>query len=275
MNVLLNRFVTNAYVLSEESMRTFTSQAIRRRPRLLFGYASSLYRFAQFVNDNPAYDLSFVDAVFSTSEVLYPAQRQLIQDTFGCQVFNRYATRELGALACECQAHTGLHVSVPNVYVELLNEGRPAEPGEPGDIFVTNLNNFGMPFIRYTLADVAEWHAEEACSCGRAHPLIKVVEGRHNDMFRTRDGGFVWGGIGNPLWNMEGVSKFQFIQKSLDYVLVRIVKEGPLTQAQQSEVERAVKTALGQYVKLDFEFPDEIPVERSGKHRYQICEVKD
>lgn len=273
MNLLLNRFVTNAYVLSEESMQAFAAQAMRRRPRLLFGYASSLYRFAQFLCDHPRYDLGFVDAVFSTSEVLYPAQRQLIQDTFGCRAFNRYATRELGALACECQAHSGLHVAVENVYIEILQDGRPARPGASGDIFVTNLNNYGMPFIRYQLADVAAWHPDVGCSCGRAHPKMQVVEGRHNDMFRTRDGGMVWGGIGNPLWSMDGVRKFQFIQKTFDYVVVRIVKDGPLSQEQRAEVEKAVKTALGDHVKLDFEFPEEIPVGRSGKHRYQICEI--
>jgi phenylacetate-CoA ligase len=105
--------------------------------------------------------------------------------------------------------------------------------------------------------------------------MIKIVEGRHNDLFKRRDGGYVWGGIGNPLWNVEGVRKFQFIQKSLDYVVVRVVKDGPLSEGQRGEIETAVKTALGDHVTLDFEFPDDIPVERSGKHRYQICEVAD
>lgn len=271
----LNRFITNAYVLSEESMRAFAAKAMRRRPRLLSGYASSLYHFAQFLGDNPAYDLRFVDAVFSTSEVLYPAQRQLIEDTFDCKVFINYATRELGALGCECEAHNGLHTSVENAYIEILKNGRAAEAGEAGDIFVTNLNNYGMPLVRYQLADVVAWNPDDRCPCGRAHPRLKLVEGRHNDLFRRRDGGVVWGGIGNPLWNMEGVRKFQFIQKTFDYVVVRIVKDGPMNEAQRDEVEKAVNMALGDHVKLGFEFPDDIPVERSGKHRYQICEITD
>jgi phenylacetate-CoA ligase len=275
MNLLLNRFIVNAYVLSEEGMHEFAAEAMSRRPQLLFGYASSLFRFAQFLGQNAQYDLSFVEAVFSTSEVLYPAQRELVAETLGCQVFNRYATRELGALACECEAHTGLHTSFENAYIELLKDGAPAESGEAGDMVVTNLSNFGMPLIRYQLADAAEWHPEQYCPCGRSHPMIKIVEGRHNDLLRRRDGGYVWGGIGNPLWTIQGVSKFQFIQKSLDYVVVRVVKDEPLSENQQNAVETAVKTALGDHVRLDFEFPDDIPVERSGKHRYQICEVAD
>lgn len=275
MNWTLNRFLTNAYVLSEESMHAFAAKAMRRRPRLLSGYVSSLYRFAKFLRDNPTYDLSFVDAVYGTSEVLYPSQRAFIEETFGCKVFSRYATRELGALACECEAHTGLHTSFGNVYIEILKDGTPTEPGEAGDIFVTNLNNLGMPFIRYQLADSVAWYPEDHCPCGRAHPMIKVQGGRSNDLFKTRDGGTVWGGIGNPLWNMEGVKKFQFVQKTYDYVVVKIVKDGPMSQSQQTEIEKAVKTALGEQVKLDFEFPNEISVGRSGKHRYQICEIED
>jgi phenylacetate-CoA ligase len=275
MNWALNRFLTNAYVLSEESMHAFAAKAMRRRPRLLSGYVSSVYRFAQFLRDNSAYDLRFVDAVYGTSEVLYPHQRKLIEDTLECEVFSRYATRELGSLACECTAHTGLHISFGNVYLEILKDGVPTEPGEAGDIFVTNLNNLGMPFIRYQLADSVAWYPEDNCPCGRAHPMIKVQGGRSNDLFRTRDGRAVWGGIGNPLWNMEGVKKFQFIQKTYDHVVVLVVKDGPMSQSQRAEVERAVKTALGDQVKVDFEFPDEIPVGPSGKHRYQICEIED
>lgn len=273
MNLALNRFVTNAYVLSEESLEAFVIQALRHQSRLLFGYASSLYRLAQFVRDHPAYKLDQVKAIYSTSEVLYPHQRQLIETVFNCKVFNRYATRELGALACECEAHTGLHVSLENVHLEILEKGLPVKSGVAGDIFVTNLNNYGMPFIRYQLADRVAWHAEDHCLCGRAHPMIQVSEGRENDLFRTRDGRTVWGGIGNPLWNMAGVKKFQFIQKTFDHVIVRIVKEGPMSPAQRAEVEKAVKFALGEQVKLDFEFPEDIPAERSGKHRYQICEI--
>jgi len=105
--------------------------------------------------------------------------------------------------------------------------------------------------------------------------MLQVVEGRDNDMFRTRDGRTVWGGIGNPLWDMDGVEKFQFVQKDYDHVVVRVVRDEPLTRAQEAQVEKAIRTALGEQVTADFEYPEEIPAERSGKHRYQICEIVD
>jgi len=86
MNWALNRFVTNAYVLSEESMGAFAAKVRRFRPRILFGYPSSLYRFAEFVRERGFDDIQF-DVIFASAEVLYPAQRQVIEEVFGGRMF--------------------------------------------------------------------------------------------------------------------------------------------------------------------------------------------
>lgn len=272
MDWSLNRFVTNAYVLSEESMSEFAAWVRRHRPRILFGYPSSVYRFGEFVRDHGFDDLKFA-AIFSSAEVLYPAQRQFIEEVFGGKMFNRYATRELACMSCECEAHTGLHASIENVYIEILKDGQPADAGEVGDVVVTNLNNYGMPFIRYRVEDMGAWHVEDHCPCGRELPMMDLVQGRRVDMFRTRDGRTVWGGFASPLFGMKGVKQFQLVQKSLDHVVARIVKDADLEEARLSEIERTVKIALGDQVTTEFEFLDEIPVYDSGKYRYAISEI--
>ena len=57
---------------------------------------------------------------------------------------------------------------------------------------MTNLNNRGMPFIRYSIGDEGSWGAEGKCSCGRSSPRLKAVEGRIVDQFVTRDGRASW-----------------------------------------------------------------------------------
>lgn len=272
MDWALNRFLTNAYVLSEESMSAFVTQVRRRRPRIVFGYASSLYRFAQFVRERGFDDIKF-DAIFSTAEVLYPAQRQFIEEVMEGKMFNRYATRELSCISCECEAHTGLHASIENVYIEILKDDQPAQAGEVGDIIVTNLNNYGMPFIRYSVEDMGAWHVGDECPCGRGLPMMDLVQGRRVDVFKTRDGQEVWGGFASLLFGMKGVKRFQLVQKSLDHVVARIVKDADLDKAGLAEIERTVKIALGDHVNVEFEFPDEIAVYDSGKYRYAICEI--
>ncbi len=274
MDWALNRFVTNAYVLSEDSMQAFADKVRQRKPRIIFCYPSSLHQFARFVRDHGYRDIHF-DWMFSSAEVLYPAQRQYIEETFGGQMLNRYGTRELGCIGCECPAHRGLHMSIENVFVEILQNGKPAEPGAPGDIVVTNLNNYGMPFIRYSVGDVGTLALDQDCSCGRALPLMKLVQGRRIDMFKTRDGRAVWGGFASPLFGMKGVEQFQLVQKSLDLVVARIVKDGELDPARLKTIEHTVKIALGDDVQVKFEFPDKIPVLASGKYRYAISELTD
>ncbi len=274
MDWALNRFVTNAYVLSDESMSAFAAEVRRRRPRILFCYPSSGYRFAQFVREQGYGDIKF-DAIFSSAEVLYPVQRQFMEEVFEGKMFNRYGTRELGGISCECEAHTGLHASIENVYIEILRNGQPAEPGEEGDIIVTNLNNYGMPLIRYSIEDMGAWRVEGGCPCGRELPMMELRLARQIDMFKTRDGRSVWGGFASPMFGMEGVKRFQLIQKSLDLVVARIVKDGDLDEKKLAEIERTVKIALGDNVEVKFEFPDEIAVYDSGKYRYAISELKD
>jgi phenylacetate-CoA ligase len=277
MDWILNRFVANAYILSEESMSAFAAQIRRRRPRILFGYTSCLYRFAEFVRERSLNDIKF-DAIFATAEVLYPGQRQFIKDVFGGSIFDRYGSRELGGISCECGAHTGLHVSIENNYVEIVRDldgNEPARPGEVGHIIVTNLNNLGMPFIRYRIEDMGAWSALDVCPCGRESPLMESVQGRRADMFKTRDGRSVWLAMAGPLFGMKGVRQFQLVQKALDLVVVRIAKEGPLDENRLAEIERTLHTALGDQVKVVVEFPDNIPVLESGKQRYVVSELKD
>lgn len=270
-----NRFLTNAFLLTEESLAAFTAQVRRRRPKLLFGYASSLHRFAQYVREQGYTDIRF-DGIFSSAEVLLSAVRQVIEETFGCRVFDRYGSKELGGIACECAAHTGLHISAENNYVEILRDGRPAAPGEQGDLVVTNLNNLGMPFIRYLNGDLGAWYTGPACPCGRAAPLLAPVQGRIVDTFQTRDGRAAWAGFAGAGYSAlahPSIKQFQVVQKSLDLIVVRLVKAGEIPPAVLEQLVKTIHIAFGENVAVQFEFPAEIPVLPSGKHRYAISEL--
>lgn len=273
-----NRFTTNAFVLTEASMAAFAKRVQRRHPRLLFGYASSLHRFAQFVQQNPVYgDITF-EGIFSSAEVLLPIVRQYLEDTFQCKVFNRYGSKELGGIACECTAHSGLHISAENNYVEILHDGEPAFPGQVGDIVVTNLNNLGMPFIRYCTEDAGSWWADVVCSCGRAAPRLQSLDGRLVDGFKTADGRTAWAGFAGAGYSglaHPAVKQFQIVQKSLDLMVVRLVKAGEVPQTVLDGLTQTVKTAFGDNVEVQFDFPAEIPVLPSGKHQYAVSELKD
>ena len=176
MDWLLNRFITNAFSLSEESMMIFSREVVQKKPLVLYGYSSALTRYAEFVKAHHLDNIQLL-CVISSAELLFPYQREIIERTFKCQVLNMYATRELGCLACECKEHHGLHVSHENVYLEILKDQYPVHENQDGDIVATNLNNYGMPLIRYQVGDVGQL-GEVECPCGRGLPMMKMVQGR-------------------------------------------------------------------------------------------------
>jgi phenylacetate-CoA ligase len=239
---------------------------------VLVGYASALERFAKFVQAHHLDDVKF-SGVTSTAEVLYPSQRELIERTFGCEVVNRYATRELGGIACECLEHTGLHIGVGEVYVEILRDGVAVPVGEEGDIVVTNLNNYGMPFIRYRVGDIGQL-SDAVCPCGRGLPMMEVVRGRTSDMFKTKDGRVVHGEFFTHLfYGISEARRFQVIQKSYDHILVSVVEKSPLPPERLVFIERAIKDVMGSDVTVEFRFPQSIALQSSGKYRFTISEV--
>ena len=270
-----SRFQIDAFALTEESMSTFAKRIQRQSPQILFGYATSLYHFAQFIRQNSFKEITF-RSVFSTSELLLPNVRQFIEETFHCKVFDRYGTLELGGIACECQFHNGLHISMENNYVEILSNGSPAKIGELGDVIVTNLNNLGMPFIRYSIGDESAWSVVEDCPCGRRSSMLEKVEGRLVDSFYTRDGRKVWSGFagaGFRCLTHPSITQFQVVQKSLDKLIVRLVLNGELPSEVAEEIKSACKAAYGENVTAELEFMDEIPSLPSGKHQYAVSEI--
>jgi phenylacetate-CoA ligase len=270
-----NRFQLNAFALTEESLAKFTKLIIQKKPSILFGYPSGIHRFAQYMRERSDVEISF-NGIFTSAEKLLPPIRQLIEDTFRCRIFDRYGALELGGIACECPAHAGLHVSTENNYVEILRDGSAVQPGVVGNLVVTNLNNRGMPFIRYRNEDMSSWDTGGDCSCGRAAPRLASIEGRMVETFYTRDGRSVWSGFAGAAFRClthPSIKQFQVIQKSLDKMVVRLVQDGKVPQAVLDEILHAIQTAYGQNVSVDFEFPEEIPPLPSGKHQYAMSEL--
>jgi phenylacetate-CoA ligase len=66
-----------------------------------------------------------------------------------------------------------------NLFVELVvdeSDGtkRHARPGETGHVVVTDLHNYGAPFIRYETGDIAIASDDAPCVCGRGLARIRA-----------------------------------------------------------------------------------------------------
>lgn len=267
---LMRRFDSNAYILTPESMEKFATQ-LKHPGSVVWSYVSSIYCFAQFVQQRGRQ--IELHAVYTAAEPLFDYQRQVIESVFGCPVFDSYSCREVGLIACECEQHNGLHIMMRNCYVEVLRDGEPVPDGEEGEFVLTNLTNLAFPLIRYRIEDWGKKSTRQ-CLCGRGLPMLDVVEARIIDLFKTRDGRIIYGSFAKNLMPiLGGVKQFQVVQKSLDLVVFRIVKEGIIDEGKLLEIERVCKMVLGNNVEVQFEFVDALPSTPTGKHRFLVSEV--
>ena len=260
--------------MDEEAMTMFHAQILKEKPTLLFGHAHSLYLFAKFVHQNRLSPIR-PKGIISTAMVLHDFERDLIEMVFGCKVTNRYGCEEVSLIACECERHQGLHVNMDTLNFECLRDGKPAQPGETGAVVVTDLTNYGMPFIRYLVGDTARM-AAKPCSCGRTYPLIESLEGRIADYVRTPEGEYI-SGISlteNFAMVLDGVKQMQIVQDSLDHLLFRVVQgENGQDQALRTDIARLVSERFGSSMRHDVEYVESIQSETSGKYRFCVSKL--
>ncbi len=274
-NYFANITYLSSFNLSEKAMRDFANRLKRYKPDLVIGYPSAVTFFAEFLRENKISDIR-PKAVISSGEKIYPQQRETLENIFGCRVFDRYGSNEVGNVAHECDRHKGLHIFSDLIYLEVLREnGRPAEQGEVGEIVITDLLNHYMPFVRYRTGDMAI-PTGRTCECGRGLPLLERIEGRTFDNILTPDGR----SIGGYFWTylsriVPGIKKFQVEQKQRNSVTFRIVPGPNWDDSYSERIRKEISDNMGEAVKVRVDKVDEIPLSPAGKFKFIISKVEE
>ncbi len=246
------------------------------RPGLLFGHAHSLYLLAGILAERGETLDPPPRAIVATSMMLLRPEREAIERVLGVKVTDRYGCEEVGLIACECEAHAGLHVNSELVAVEALrDDGAPCAPGEPGRIVVTDLVNYGQPLLRYEVGDHGAF-AARPCSCGRGLPLLQGLTGRTADFLVAADGALVAGIslIENTLTRLGGIRQMQLVQEERDRLVVHLVRAEGWSDATLDPLTATFRAALGAALRVEVRFVERIPQEPSGKYRFSICRIR-
>ncbi len=266
----------SAYELNEATMSRYLDILERRRFRQIFAYPSAIYLLCRHAQKEGRDLRSLgVQAVFVTSEVLYPYQRELITQTLGCPVANGYGGRDSGFIAHECP-QGGMHVMADAIIAEVVDaDGRPLPPGESGEIVATDLYSHEAPFLRYATGDIGTL-STQMCPCGRPLPLLAKLDGRSNDSIVTPDGRIMHGqSVVSLLMEVEGIEQFRICQKQVDHFHVQIVRNDRFQQTSEERIRRRWCDRLRSRVDLTFEYVKKLPSERSGKFRHIVSELPD
>lgn len=262
-------------VISHDDMFNYHARLRSFRPKVLYGYPTAIEQFGKFIQEEGLPSIT-VERIFCTAERLHPAQRALLQEVFSAEVFNLYCTREHGCVGFECHKHRGFHIDVGSVLVEILNERQPVSSGIAGEVVVTDLLNYGMPFIRYAIGDIGAL-SFEPCDCGCPLPILSTLDGRVADLLYRPDGSVVVGNLlSNLFTGLRSTRRVQFVQEEVDSLDVYLVLDAVAALNVQEEVVRRVGSIMGSGVTVRVHPVADIPRNpRSGKFQEVICRISE
>lgn len=236
------------------------------KPKAIVGYAGNLVDLALFVKDNPSALTWRAECALTAADGLRPGQRELIEQTLAQEVFFTYGSREFMLIGAECREHLGYHLSIDNLWVEVVDEdGRPVSPGETGRILITDLHNLATPFIRYEIGDVGVM-APGPCSCGLPFPMLARVEGRMQERIRLPGGESLTAlFIPHLMKEFEWAQAYQVRQLSDEEICMDLVTEGPLDEVQAAEVMHSLRPRVGANMRVTCRRVNALQKTSSGK----------
>ena len=269
---LYNRRMLNSFKMEIGNLKQYVDEINRYKPEALVAYVNPLVVLAKEILAK-GYKIHSPVTILTGAEPLYEFQRELIEKAFSCKVFNTYGCREFMLIAAECAVQNGLHINMDHLVVETVDDNNQPVRGEPGDLLITDLSNYGMPFIRYRNGDRAIL-SDRQCECGNPLPLIEKIEGRKLDCIKTTQGKTIPGEIfPHLLKEVKGIDRFQLVQNSYETIDLLIVANKLFVEEDRAFIELEIgKYTQGELV-INFVFVNQIPLTPSGKQRVTICNV--
>lgn len=260
----------SVFDMTENALPEMRARIGRFGARFIHGYPSAmevLGRSYRQAGESPPR----LQALLAVSENLYPGQRELLEDLFGCRVFSFYGMSEKVVFAAECEHGRGLHVEPLYGIVELVDEsGRVIEkPGVRGEIVATGLISSTQPLIRYRTGDYAAW-SEGPCRCGRAQRRLDRVEGRWlQEYLVAADGGRISMtslNVHSPVF--DTTRRFRFTQDHPGRAVLIVEPGTGYDEAASRRILAEIGAKLTGRVEIELRVVEEIALTGRGKHRF-------
>ena len=128
-------------------------------------------------------------SVLLAADIAVPQVIDSIREVWKCDVFTHYGHSEFGyGCAVDCKHHDGLHTRDADFIFEIIdvNTGKPATPGESGEIVITTLSHAAMPLIRYRTGNISRL-INTRCGCGGLLNRIGNIEKRLSSVITISD----------------------------------------------------------------------------------------
>lgn len=178
----------SSYHMDARSIEKILSGLNEYKPKLIEGYPSSLVTISKFMQER-GYHLDFKPHVIScTAETLTDNDAELIRKTFGCPVFDQYASSEGAPFIYQCEFRTR-HLD--------LNSGLIHPITGTSEVAISSFRNAISRLHKYVIGDEIELGDFEkivprySCECGTHFPIVTSITGRQDDYLTTKSRGVI------------------------------------------------------------------------------------
>lgn len=233
------------------------------------GYTNAIYHFADWMKSN---GLSFshpVRYVLTTAENLHDFQRTAIGEAIA-PVYDTYGCSEINSIAFECGKCHMYHVIDPHVYVEF---GEPLDGFGNRELYITDLDNYAFPMLRYRNGDLAVPAEGDEPECTVKFSRIRTVSGRDTDIITLPDGGMlsVPSFFGSMLLKkVNGLKQYQVEKAADDLIIINIVRSDSFRPEDMAIIESALTEYLNGRIRYEIRFVDSIGMSGTGKFKLVI-----
>ena len=245
------------------------------KPRVLGGLPDILDRMIEKMGEE---ELKKVRPSFliTGADILGPEARRRLSSRFKAPVYDRYSAIECRLIASSCPKNEVLyHICEESVLAEVIKDGKPVAPGGEGEILITSLHSYAMPFIRYKLGDLVRL-GSAPCSCGTPYKTLSDVRGRIEDRFFKPDGSEMHVAvIDQPLREVAPwIRRYCVVQKRSGLILIEAVAEkSPEKEEILKASQRISETIEG--IPVSIELKEDLPPAESGKFRLYRSEFPE
>jgi phenylacetate-CoA ligase len=236
------------------------------RPRVVFSFGSYVDQFLHYVHASGS-DLPMPRLWVYLGDRISPGGRTLAHE-LGCKLYSVYGAMEAGTIGYQCEERKGFHLNIDLCALRVVGpNGEDVPPGESGEVVISPLDNRAMVLFNYCLGDRATI-SSDPCTCGRALPLLKQMEGRQSELIRLGDGREIASITVEALFSglLRRTVQAQLAQNTPGKLCWRLV---PAAGEDHADLERAMRergrSVLGSDTQLEVTFVERIPLTGAGK----------
>ena len=253
---LRNAIALNGMDMEDSVCRKYLEIARKKRVKYIYGYASSIYILASYVKKhNVKYKLN---AVFTTSEVLTPEYRQVIEEAFDTKVMDCYGAHDGGITAFEIER--GSYFVGYNTFCEVEN------PSEISTLYCSNLIDFAFPMLRYEVGDAVVM--DNTANTHYNGQIIKKIEGRTGDIIRLKNGHTITNPGFTVVFKQFNVKAYRIKQLSESSLVVTLVVLPNFKKEEESKIIDTIKKYAGDDCEIRVEYIDQFEPLENGKRRF-------